>query len=707
MADQKVHLKPPPSADPVVSRPLRTGARFTLVLPKKRIVYRHWDKEKYLPGEEAQMVLEGEGLGNEKYEFILERSSASAKDGWTTVATLQADVQGDKATAKYTFPKVPPGGQLTRAEWKRRRAAPGDSLGLHVEATNYEGGFLSIHVEKEQPDGSWDVCTRWQGTIEHGKYDSVFPIPPGKPKRERSTASIVALDFEDVPQEGRDAWMFARTQGLDGSQLEFILERADAEGHWVEVGSAVSVVKGGSARNAVPVTPKPAAGAEPAGDCSEPVRFTRAVVGGDEDLVVSVDEEWLRGSGFEVTLERRDVEAGGDWEEAGAVLPEPAAEGEEGAEETEHWDVEYSQQPSSDAHAAPVEEAASEDADSTDRDEDAASDDRDEDSAQDGDESSAGADDEGGFEAEVTESSEDAPPAKTPPAPGGDGPAPTTPVAAAPGPAAPPPEGSTTSPPPEGSTTTSPPAPVPAGTAADPAQEPRDVPSRTTDPRRGPRPSAPPAPGRSPPAAPPPAPPSSASSPSEPSPSAPVVAGSSVAIAVGTAAAANAAGAAAASSAAGAAVSSGGSAAAAGLADSSSAAGLADSASAGSALGDAGEGGGRSLSDLLSDAKDAGSDVEDAEERVDEAKKEVESGDGEAVAGVAAASATRRVGEIPAADEFAHAAGLRRDPRSLSDVATEATDTKSNLEDLAADAKRTADDADREHGHGDDPNIEE
>jgi hypothetical protein len=183
---------------------------------------------------------------------------------------------------------------------------------------------------------------------------------------------------------------------------------------------------------------------------------------------------------------------------------------------------------------------------------------------------------------------------------------------------------------------------------------------------------------------------------------------------VGTAAVANAAGAAAASSAAGAAISSGASlggsgiadaSSAAGLADASSAAGLADSASAGSALGDAG-GGGRSLSDLLSEAKDAESDVEDVEERADDVKKKVESDDPEAVAGAAATSATRGVAEIPAAAEFADAAGLRRDPRSLSGVVSDATDTKSKLEDLVTDAKRQADDADREHGHGDDPNIE-
>ena len=99
MADQKVTLTPHPP-DPVVSRPLKTGANFVLVLPKKRFVYRHWDKEKYLPEEEGEMILEGEGIGaDEKYEFILEK--ADSEDGlWSEVTTVKAAVSGDKATAK-------------------------------------------------------------------------------------------------------------------------------------------------------------------------------------------------------------------------------------------------------------------------------------------------------------------------------------------------------------------------------------------------------------------------------------------------------------------------------------------------------------------------------------------------------------------------------------------------------------------------------
>ena len=99
MADQKVTLVPHPP-DPVTTRPLKTGAQFTLVLPKKRFVYRHWDKEKYLPGEDAELIMEGEGIGSEKYEFIIEKADTESGP-WTEVTTLKTDVQGDKATVNY------------------------------------------------------------------------------------------------------------------------------------------------------------------------------------------------------------------------------------------------------------------------------------------------------------------------------------------------------------------------------------------------------------------------------------------------------------------------------------------------------------------------------------------------------------------------------------------------------------------------------
>ena len=340
MPDPKIQLQPPAAA-PVISRPLRTAASFVLVLPKRRVIYRHWDKEVYLPGEEAELVLEGEGIGDQKYEFVVEK--AGSEDGpWEPVASLQAKVEGERASAKYKFPRAEPQGRLTKAEWKRASANPGDRLGMHVEAQGYEGGFLSIHVERQQEDGSWDVYTRSQGTIEQGKYDGVFPVPPreGAGAGQATTAGrasgalevdgkIVELSFEQDPVEGGTAWMAARAENLDGSQIRFVLERADEGGTWVEVGSAVSTVTKGRARNSVAMPPGASRGAstESATESRDAVRFAVARLHAHDQVVVSVDPGWLEGDSYEVILERRPLDGEGNWESGGAV-EQPAASAE-------------------------------------------------------------------------------------------------------------------------------------------------------------------------------------------------------------------------------------------------------------------------------------------------------------------------------------------------------------------------------------------
>ncbi|MGZ6143280.1 MAG: hypothetical protein ACXWLM_08075, partial [Myxococcales bacterium] len=340
MADQKVTLSPHPP-DPVVSRPLKTGANFVLVLPKKRFVYRHWDKEKYLPEEEGELILEGEGIGSdEKYEFVIEKSD-SADGPWSEVTTVKAKVDGDKATAKYKFPKIEPKGHLTKVEWKRTKAKPGEQLGMHVEAENYEGGWLSIHVERRGDNGEWDVYARWDGNIEQGKFDTVFLVPKGKDKPEQwKNGKVVELSFDGEPKENDTLWMVAKTEGFDGSSLQFVLERTDENGNWAELGTAVSTVKDGEAKNSLQVPPfvKIAKPGEAGPEGHVAIKFGKNVFHKNEELVVWVDPKWLEGKGFEVTMERKVVAEGENWEEVAVVEAEPSEAKAEGGQDASDTD---------------------------------------------------------------------------------------------------------------------------------------------------------------------------------------------------------------------------------------------------------------------------------------------------------------------------------------------------------------------------------
>jgi len=308
---EKVDLKPSTPA-PLVSRPLKTGASFTIVLPRTRAVYRHWDKELYLPGEEAELVLEGEGMGEEAVELTVERAGLS-DDDWKPVATVKAKGSGDKASGKFRFPEEEPRGTLVKAEWKRSSATPGDRLGLRVESKGYEGGKLEIVIERQQAGGSWRAWSRLTGAIEQGKYEGIFVVPPGEGEEEGLAGEIVDLYFESEPKEESAAWMVATSEKLEGTQLQFVLERVDLDGAWEEIGSAVSTVKDGLARNSaqVPAAPPVLAG-------EDPVRLASSVRSGQEEIVVSIDPGWLEGKEFEVKMERRALD-GSDWEDEGPV----------------------------------------------------------------------------------------------------------------------------------------------------------------------------------------------------------------------------------------------------------------------------------------------------------------------------------------------------------------------------------------------------
>ncbi|HUK77296.1 MAG TPA: hypothetical protein VL117_06825, partial [Thermoleophilia bacterium] len=302
--------------EPVITRPLKTGQNFVLVLPRKRFVYRHWDKENYLPGEEATLILEGEGIGDEKYEFIIQ--TTDKPDGaWQELAKVKAVNDGDKATARFKIPKPKPKGKVTKVEWKRTKAVPGDSIGMHVEAENYEGGFLSIHVEKQNEKGEWEVYTRWQGAIEHGKYDTAFDVPKKPPgPKQWPGANVTDLEFLDTPTEEQPVWMQAKTENLDNSQLQFVLERTDAKGDWHSLGQAVSTVAKNLAKNMVPVPLLAADGSsqlEDMGAGGGPVQFAKDVFADADEITVWVDPAWLQGQGFELTLERRVMVEGESW----------------------------------------------------------------------------------------------------------------------------------------------------------------------------------------------------------------------------------------------------------------------------------------------------------------------------------------------------------------------------------------------------------
>jgi hypothetical protein len=88
----------------LVTRPLKTGQKFRLVVPQLRVFLLRWDKGRYARAAEAELVVEGRELGSAALEVRVEEQGD--RGTWGSAATLKAKVNGDgtRAACKWKLP---------------------------------------------------------------------------------------------------------------------------------------------------------------------------------------------------------------------------------------------------------------------------------------------------------------------------------------------------------------------------------------------------------------------------------------------------------------------------------------------------------------------------------------------------------------------------------------------------------------------------
>jgi len=309
----------PPLAVP---RPLRTGGKFTIVLPKKRVLYRHWNKEVFLPGEEAELIVETDGTDGDKYELVLEK--APAEDGpWEQVTSLEAKADGGRRQGQVQVSQARAKGapDQGRVEAQARRT------GRSPRPPRRGGGLrrrLPFHTMGETAGGrllgrlhALAGKDRERQVRRRVRRSPARPQGAGKRPRAQLAANkgrVLELTFEHSPVDGGRPGCGRGPRNLDKTQLRFVLERADESGTWVEIGSAVSTVRKGAARNSVPVPPLPPLPEQDAEDARNPIRFAIVRLHNSDDVVVSVDPEWSKGRPYQVEVKRRRLDEEG-WQE--------------------------------------------------------------------------------------------------------------------------------------------------------------------------------------------------------------------------------------------------------------------------------------------------------------------------------------------------------------------------------------------------------
>jgi hypothetical protein len=183
--------KEPEKQKPFVSRPLRTGGAFTIVLAAQRAVAAQWDKVEYDPGGACQLSLTGKGLGEDPLEFVVEVE----QDGvWNPIARVSAPVDGEgkKAEATWTAPPKPvakgsssmvdpDGSCLTDPRFENHADLEGDGpVWMCAKATGFEGQALQVVLEREKEPGTWVSVGEAVGTVKSGALrTSVLPERDG------------------------------------------------------------------------------------------------------------------------------------------------------------------------------------------------------------------------------------------------------------------------------------------------------------------------------------------------------------------------------------------------------------------------------------------------------------------------------------------------------------------------------------------------
>ncbi len=307
--NQRIDLAAPPPA-PIVSRPLKTGKEFTLVLPQPRFILKAWDKAIYDPGEEAQLFLKGKHLGDKPYTLIVE-TDADGSGSWAEVDRVQAQVTGGteaKATFKIPAVKKLTGGKFTKAEWGAAECKPGETLQMHIEADGLEGEWCLVVVEREESPGKWESETRWDGHIKEGKLETSWQTPP--PEHDGANAPIGTISdllwADKELKSGDMAWLLVKAQNCDGDSLAFTLERQIGPGKWEEVGHALSTIKSGEAKAGIAIpTPKKK---DPVPTVQTATFAGEVVPGQDATLEVTT----LEMDGQKLTL-LLDMEVAGKW----------------------------------------------------------------------------------------------------------------------------------------------------------------------------------------------------------------------------------------------------------------------------------------------------------------------------------------------------------------------------------------------------------
>jgi hypothetical protein len=207
------------------------------------------------PGKDAQtsgrLAVDAKGLADgRKVKLTVERLGPDGK--WGAVKVVEALVAKGAAEAQvdleHPAAKKPPQNskKLFNPKWEKGDLEHGDLGKISVDAPKLDGRQVRLVVERND-DGTWVTAGERVVKVADGKASAEIPLT--HPGANDSALAEPTWGQADLTH-GDATQIVVAAPGLDGSKVDFTLERLDENGTWVSAGvTQVAVASGHAVAN--------------------------------------------------------------------------------------------------------------------------------------------------------------------------------------------------------------------------------------------------------------------------------------------------------------------------------------------------------------------------------------------------------------------------------------------------------------------------
>ena len=128
------------------------------------------------------------------------------------------------------------------------QAKPSKAPAADASAAGSNSGVDAPTPAATKPSGGWAT-----GAAAMSPPPRVPGAPLSRPPLEDAPGKLHNCKFQDgIELDGDTAWLATQCGGLEGQQVQFVLERENG-GEWRQVASGVSTVKAGEARSGIAI----------------------------------------------------------------------------------------------------------------------------------------------------------------------------------------------------------------------------------------------------------------------------------------------------------------------------------------------------------------------------------------------------------------------------------------------------------------------